>query len=211
MSKKLKIKTIDSRFLLDLVHTAAEIFPQIWSANCCLNATRVLIDVLKLYGHKAEPLAVGALAMNKTWFDFLTGHEGRPITPGLSQRWADQGGHSVAIDEGANQANEWAGHVVLTVGHFMIDGSSGQFSRPEKGISVPVVSIFPGGPAFRAGETAHSECSDGSHIFYFAKPEERGYLLLSGFSRHEDNMDVTRTLVDALREKGHPPKGEILN
>jgi hypothetical protein len=174
----------------------------------CLNATRICIDTLDKFGIKATPLSVEMMAWNRE-YDVLTRRLGRMPT---AADWEGTTAWAIGTDTrvGANDQafNAWPGHLVAVVQDHVVDCSAGQFSRPQKGITVPDVFIVANATARflkGKGKCAAVNNVEGSALWYMARPKDRSYVGLSGFQRHVHNTEIVieiaqRMLVRAKRQ-----------
>ena len=137
------------------LHHASEVFAAVFTPNCCLNASRVTLDVLRHFGITAHPESVLVSLYNPTWVLLVEAHGRRPVTEAEAQQWVAMGGWCLGcggLKEPSEAHGGWDGHLVVRVGSMIIDPSAGQFDRPEKGIMVPQIVTIEVTTAFRRGE-----------------------------------------------------------
>ena len=136
----------------------------------CLSMSRVGYETLRYFGVRVVPTTVRALAVNAAW-----------------QEWAERTGAEGPLDEAAwSVASGWAhpndhergyvGHVVLVLAHesLLLDLDAGQFSRPERSMSVPPTLLLPFEPVekYDGKRFAMLRLSEeGASITYTANPE----------------------------------------
>jgi len=155
---------------------------QYFSANSCINSTRVLIEVFRRCGLVARPFAVRVMVFSRAFAERAE-REGRiPQSDDELHAWCDQPGvYSVGIGFGVPNMppDRWAGHLVLRAGlHYLLDATISQASRPARGIHMPDVVLLDDVPlAFWRGEGfAVSGSPDGSVIRYEPDIGNTGYL-----------------------------------
>lgn len=117
-----------------LKHARSEILKE-FRADSCIASTAVGIDVLSHFNIVAEPLAVRTLIFNEQFANRLSNLKSWP-TKQQVEAWSEEdGSYSVGIGVGTQQANKWAGHlVVLVEKQFVLDLSIDQASRPQYNI-----------------------------------------------------------------------------
>ena len=177
--------------LLKLVaETAEPIFERTFSPDCCLNATRVLLDVLRGVGFAARPLSVRAFAYNAVYVDRVA----RGLPPlGDPESWGLGVETRPAMGGGG-----WPGHLVALVDNrWLVDGSAGQFSRPEKNILVPWIFL---GELPKGNRTACYTLEDGSSLQYRTRPYDTSFQKMPGFQQHEQNRLVAEEIMENLKK-----------
>lgn len=178
-----------------LVDAWPEIRDAHFTPDCCLNATRVLMEACRASLPRAScrPLAVEATAVNAQAIRLMA----REFTP---EEWWSSGAHFLACgprDEGVDE-NAWPGHLVLVVNdRWLVDGSAAQMARPAKDLFVPSVVIARLKPRHLTGAPIEISLSKGGCLIYRALPASREHLSFPGFQRHAGNLAVVRRLIDA--------------
>lgn len=168
--------------------------------RCCLNATRVFIDVAEVYGLTAEPVQVRMMAMNAIQWRAINELGDAPMTPELSQKWLQSGAY-MSVCDGTNEvvAEGWVGHLVAVVGNVMVDSSSRQFSRPLKDLTVPDVCNVEVPINFVTDrKMVMFEVHGGGVLSYQPVSNPPTYTRMSGFQRHEGNLDAARRIILAI-------------
>lgn len=170
---------------------AAPIFERELRVDCCLNASRILLEVLHGLGVSARPISVRAFAYNGVYMERLWG--------GLNPLEDDRAwGVGVETRPGMGEPGGWSGHlVVLVEGKWIIDGSSGQFARPEKGILVPnlFVGLWP-----KKGHAVYS-LEEGGVLRYEQRKRDLSYQMMPGFRCHADNQRLVTEIQEKLNER----------
>lgn len=182
--------SLSTTYLLQVyAEIAARLLPQEMRPDRCVNATRVTIEALRVLGLMATPLSVVAQVFNSA------------AVAGKSN--AD-GGYAIATETcpAAADENGWAGHLVAIVGNkWLVDAAAGQFARPERGIDVAEVIVAPITRRFLRGrDPCGFKNTKGAALTYTARLDDHSYRGLSGFQRHEANLDCAWRIVGAVRE-----------
>lgn len=102
--------------------------------RCCIAAARLAMTVFEWTGYSARPQPMWARAGNAMFSDAVL--HSIPL-----DRWEDAGVRYVEIDTSGNSGG-YPGHLVVIVRDHLVDLSSSQFARPEKGIDVPATVIL---------------------------------------------------------------------
>lgn len=134
--------------------------------NSCIRSSRLTVEVLGLIGLVARPVACHVIAFNAEARRLVD--RGVPMDAWPSSAWSVGTGAPSADDD------DWPGHLVVQVrvpgqpGRTIIDPTSDQFHRPERGIDhqSPVLFDIPPGRAWtprdpiwlRDSETGSSLC-----------------------------------------------------
>ncbi len=191
------------RIIARFVEVAPAILRAHFRKDSCLNASRVTIEALAAFGIRATAMSVDILCFNKA-FDAQTKRLGR--IPHVGKDTLDEGAWAMGIDrndastDAAN--NAWCGHLVVIAQDFLIDASARQFDRPEKNIRIPDIIIAPVSRRFMKGKgnVALVTDDDSAEIIFFPFPEDQRHmdLMPRGFSRHANNLEVAKEIVDAM-------------
>lgn len=172
------------------------------TATRCLNATRVLLDVMRSFNVRAEPLSVRAMAMNAIYMQKLDEIGRMPLESELND-WIAEGAWALGTDtrpESSDESkNQWAGHLVALVQDFLVDAAAVQMSRPAKGIEIPDVFVAPVTPGFLKGKKPIVSVSDeGAQLFYWSRLGDRSWEKLSGFQRHGMNVELAEEIAGEM-------------
>lgn len=95
--------------------------------DCCINAARVGVEVLRRFGVKARPVSVELLLINRFGLQLMEAQV--PV-----DQWPAHA-HSIGITPGADFAHRedgWPGHLMIEGDDWTIDLSARQFARPGK-------------------------------------------------------------------------------
>jgi hypothetical protein len=138
---------------------------------------------------EARALSVNTMLMNRTW--------GRLMQ---ATRW-QRGGHSVGIDFTDRPDNGFPGHIVAIVAEStLIDGASGQFSRPHKDLYVPPVMTVPAPERFLKGDTDVLQMNDqGSVMIYSARLDDDRHEGTPGFDASPHNLAAVAKIVEDMK------------
>jgi len=167
-----------------------------FNINCCVNATRVWIEAIRvLMPHaSAKPLAVHAVARNAEARALMNGE--MEIT---QESWKAAGAHLIDVGDPNSPGNEWGGHVVIIFnGKLLVDPSAEQMIRPK--LLVPHVVMTPVPRSFVSGRAPiFFALPRAGELVYEARPKDREFASFSGFQLHEGNIEAVRELVWEVR------------
>ena len=136
MGKKSRNKSLRKRIIPLYEKLAPSILLDHFSPDCCINGTRVAIEVLSHFGIKARPLTTEVIIFNKIYWDKLTERGDFP-GPAELERWWRDGAWSLGCMGGKGDGPGWGYHLVAVAQGHVIDSASGQYRRPEKAIDMP--------------------------------------------------------------------------
>lgn len=163
---------------------AGPVIAQRFTKDCCLNATRVLIEVFRDFGIPARAMVVRCVAGNAEYFASVK-HEKE-----FDGAWA------VAADAPSGfDGKHWNGHVCVFVRGMLVDAASGNLSRPAKRIHVPdlYAGVVPQG--WERGKVNHVvELPENGALIYEALPKDRSHETLPGFQRSPHNLEIAQTV-----------------
>ena len=147
-----------------------------YAHNCCIAAGAVLTGVFAEYGFKAEPVPVTVEVYNAAMVDLLASGFPLPEDRQLRQLLFDlAGAWSVGIVpasagvvpcvDSRKPGINYGGHLLLKVGHTLVDTTLRQAERPEKKILLPeMVWTNSAGELARAGHITLEV--NGRHVVY---------------------------------------------
>lgn len=200
-TKRQRKRIEKARSVIDTyVEHAAEVFPRHFTKDCCINATRVLVEVMAHFGVSAQPLSVSCVAHNKILVDYIEKHRGSLTEAEVDEAY-DNGAWGVRIETGKQvKPNGWPGHLVAVVNNkWLVDSSAGQMSRPHKGIQLPPIVVVPATRRFQSGdELCVLTGPEGALLLYEAKPGDTSYVTASGWQRHDGNLTVVAEVIEAM-------------
>ncbi len=204
--KKRKDKKLDERpnhIIRAYVDKAPVVFDRYFRKDRCINATRVLIDVMDHFKIKARPLSVFCAVHNKILVDYMKKYGHNMSEEQLDEAY-DNGAWGVRIEtEGTIKAGGWPGHLVAIVqDRWLVDSAAGQMSRPHKGINLPPIMVAPATRRFQKGSegcTMHN--SEGAVLFYNARPDDESYAAGAGWQRHPVNRKVVAEIIEAMSQR----------
>lgn len=177
------------KLLRDVGRLAGPILDRHLRVDSCLNATRILLEVLRELGFSARPLSVKAFAYNAVYV--------RRLSAGLDPM-DDPRAWGVAIETRVAAGTGWPGHLVTLVeNRWLLDGSASQFDRPHKSIHVPKILI---GDWPKKGHAIY-ELEGGGVLRYEARPRDLSFQKVSGFCPHVQNLDVAKEISEAVAKR----------
>jgi hypothetical protein len=187
---------------------AAEVLPRHFEKRCCLNGTRVALEVLKHFGVEATPLATKAAAFNQLMFERIVadGSEGLSSPPEVVDQWVAEGAWSVGVGHPGAEGDGWNGHLVALAAGLIVDSSSGQFARPEKQIVAELVTVHPHKRDFAQGASALIPNDFGTVLWYMPEPGRRDFINRPGFQRSPHNLEAAAEIIEkmkAVKERDH--------
>lgn len=131
-----------------MLEIVSQVTPQILARkykdiNCCIAATRIVIDALKkLHFKEVRPLVVEANVFNEVYVK-----KGRtPQSQEEAEAWRDEGAWQVVLgDRSQTLEGQWPGHLVVLINErYMLDIAVFQASRPQKQINLgPIFTTVP--------------------------------------------------------------------
>ena len=178
-----------SPYQLDMLEAVVTVSPKIilrkFKEDCCIAATRILIEVLKKFHFKdLKPLTVEANIFNEVYLK-----KGRlPQSDEEAQTWLTEGAWQIVLgDRELQLPNKWPGHLVVILNNkHMIDLSLFQANRPHKNINMePLCAIVPEG--FVKGEDHCSLIFKNCLMTYISFPQDNTY------QKAKDWCDKSRT------------------
>ena len=193
--------------LLRMYRTAATaVLPRFFAPNCCLNGTRVAMEVLRYFDVEVTPVATNAMVFNKIWFNRMEAVGDRDVSTEDVEGWQRDGGWSLAVGP-KSEGPGYSAHVIGLVKdvHWFVDSSFGQFSRPQHAINTDTVLVHPYIPEFETGDEIISLVNaEGAVFWYKHLLAERGFESISGFQNHADNHKVTLAVLAAMGHMAAP-------
>jgi len=183
--------------LTRLGDAASDVFPKYFAPDCCLNSTRVLVEVAKQVGlPHPKPMQVIASVGNAAALRLL---DSEGLTPEI---WKEQRAKLVICGDADAEGDGWPGHLCLVVGrHWLVDGSSRQLSRLEYDIDVPEIVGTRLQPDHLSGKRVLSlGLPMGAVLFYQLCPELNEYADTPGFQFHYGNQQVAAALLSRFKE-----------
>lgn len=156
---------------LPILQKLVKVAPPIITANArpgahCVMASAVGQIVLESFGITAEPFSVEATVCNQAWYDW--GGEG--FKGGVEEQ-RRRGAHILtntpnwqgdSIQSKVTVHAPWDGHLVLVVGHTLVDLDIGSFARPAHHIYTPAGMLGPLSP----NRTVEGTWTYGGHRTY---------------------------------------------
>lgn len=186
-------------FIVAYVEAATPVFREAFTANRCLNATRVCLDVMRRFNIRAEPISVHCMVMNKAFVMRLNGCRQKPTKEEIAT-WPEDA-WCVGIDtDNPLVPGNWPGHLVAVVQKdWLVDSALVQLSRPQKSINLPDIFVGRIDRQFLKGKRPVNYYSDREGILtYKARPEDKSYLETSGFNPSPWNREVTEAVVERM-------------
>lgn len=134
---------------IDIIRRMERVYPEavngIWKENCCLAASRVLVNLLESFRISAYPLPAQCIVYNGPYQARLLRGQPHPKSEEEAKAWGEDGCWSVSMgfpDE-IPAPDSWEGHMVVIANSpllahpLLLDFALGQAHRPEKGIVLP--------------------------------------------------------------------------
>lgn len=170
---------------------ASHVLPQHFKPDCCVNATRVAMAVLKTMGIELIPTPVDVIVTNRIYDELVCDGE-EPAAD-----WVERGAYAVGINTETHVEGGWAGHLVGIYEEVILDSATGQFRRPAKDIFVDDLTLL----MFEGRRwPIHAENSSGTVMHY--KPLEKplsDFRELPGFQMSKPNMLVADNILKLMR------------
>ena len=171
-----------------------------YRADRCLNASWICVEAMRRVNVEARALSVNTILMNRAWGQLMKATRWQPTQEQMDE-CAKRGGHSVGIDFVDRPDNGFPGHVVAIVAEStLIDGASGQFSRPQKDLYVPPVMWVPAPAEFLTGDMNVLQMNDqGSVLIYSARPDDDRHEGTPGFDASPHNLEAVDAIVEDMK------------
>lgn len=167
-----------SEHQLKMLEVIAEVTPNILlrrykDVNCCIAATRIIIEVLKkLHFRDIKPFVVEANIFNETYVK-----KGRmPESHEEAEQWLGEGAWQVVLGDRSQEIKgRWPGHLTIVIkDHYLLDVAIFQASRPHKNINLhPILTTVP--EDFIKGEDKCGLMFLNCMVVYVAHPEDKTY------------------------------------
>jgi hypothetical protein len=185
-----ELSEIQHRKLSVLLETASGFFAKVFDASCCLNATRILVNIIRDRMH----MRARALSVTATIFNPQMLAKGRPpLNQQEGEAWRDEGCWMVVVGSRHEyRPGRWPGHLVaLVYDCCMVDASITQANRPQKNIEVPPLIVPITEEGFLLAETAQKVegLVNGCKVLYDAYPEDKSWSRTPGWCRPEVELE----------------------
>lgn len=190
-----------SKYHLDTLEAIVTVAPNIlvrkYKEDCCIAATRILIEVLKkLHFRNIKPLVVEANVFNEVYC-----MKGRPPeSEEEAKAWLEEGAWQVVVgDRNTVIPNKWAGHlVVILEDKYMIDLSMFQASRPQKQINMaPICTVVP--ENFVKGGDKCGLMFNNCMVAYHSYPEDQTYQKAKDWWDKARSADVVSEILSEIK------------
>jgi len=156
--------------------------------TCCLQATRVAIDVLDAFGLTVTPQPVYCYVFNRSAW--------RWETSGSSSKRPDDA-YTSGTDPSKCPEGAWPAYLIGIHEEAIIDGAMNQFGDDKKGLYVDDVSVFP----FEQNDwPACIINSKGTVTFYIKAENSPSFEDLPGFQRTEASQALARRVLHTMKE-----------
>lgn len=185
---------------------AAEVFPQVMEPHRCVNASWIFVEVMKRLGlDRAKTISVRTIVVNAAYREMMTGK----LTREEQWRWADRGAWAVVCDGIAPDGcrdDGWPGHVVGMMDGWLVDGASGQVTRPHRKMFWPEALLVPVRKSFLLGrEVVAVMNSDGGVFQYRVDAGNVEYRKFPGFRPSSGNLKVAAEIERRIRTRISEP------
>lgn len=197
-----------------IVETFADVAPRIlfkyFKGNSCVNSVRVLIDVMEAWDIPVQPLACAVLVYNRVYWDKLLAKNNQPESQEEMDQWCAEGGWALGIGDGAIISSpdepDWDWHLIGVTQSTIIDPTSCQMTRPDKGIILPDCLLSEMTRKFAVGLPKWLEMpNNGAIAVYHPQPQIQNFRKFPGFQRSDRNRDVARLITHAV-DRQLPPE-----
>jgi len=185
--------------------------------GACIGTVRVVLDVVRHFGFVVHEVPVECVAVNRVYRQMVDENEGEiPADLDVLMEWKERGAHKIVVDPTeADDEHGWNGHLVIYADPkpgwhtgMMVDVSSDQFTRREKGMDVPGFVVAEAPPVFRAGKMQlRVDLDDGTVIIYKASPDNTRYLDYNDWKRKHRTGPIVGPIIRAAEEKLKGHKG----
>lgn len=207
LRRQRRTQQVEGMLLQDkIMEVYAEVAPALiyrhFSVDCCLNATRVAIDVLHGFGIEARPLTTKVMVFNKAMWDKVQAKGDLPSKEEMDE-WVEAGAWCLGVDGQMREGQDgWPWHLVAVTKDRMLDSSSLQMSRPHRSIKVSPVITAPIPKGFERGASKLIlRNDDDAVLMYTGVPEVEDYKTKPGFQRSAHNLDMARSIMQLVDAK----------
>jgi hypothetical protein len=177
---------------------ASGILPSYFDTSCCLNGTRVALEVFAHFNVPAEPVVTQAEAFNAPMFANLLQHPGAD-TATVDAWIAEQGAWGIGVGHKGTPGPGYNGHLIAFAAGCIVDSSAGQFHREQRNIITKPVEAHPASRGFRNGRLSLYRCeSSGTVLCYTAQLGRTDYQSVPGFWRSTHNLAVAAKVIEAM-------------
>lgn len=158
--------------------------------DCCLNASRILLEVLVGFGIKGRAVSVDTLAGNAGWIADIERLGRIPKAEELSPG-------SYCLGTTRDNPEIRVGHVVVLAGGWLVDMAAAQFSRPERGIVFDRPVTIEATPERLASGRLVGRHGD-SLVVYQLRLDDREFESYPGFQLTETNTTAIAAVLANL-------------
>jgi hypothetical protein len=192
--------------LLDLYAVIAR--PEILaeaSEDSCILSTRVTMAVLDRFGYTAKPLKVTLTLGNAKMVELVYKH-GWPESEEVFKQWLDEYPElwTIGIGFGAtpDEPGKWPGHLVATVGPYLVDASASQGARPQRGITPPPVIVSEMPVGFITGRQRFPIMHPKGEQFaiYDADPKNLTFKDAPDWTQPDRYMPIAKRIIRKMKE-----------
>lgn len=186
---------------IKMIETIAEVSPRIlrkyYREDCCIVATRIIIEVLKkLHFKDVKAFVVEANVFNEA---YLT--KGRtPQNEEEAQEWLKEGAWQIVLGDRVEKIKgKWPGHLVTLInGMYIFDIALWQACRPHKNIILdPLLTKVP--EDFVTGEDKCQLLYNKCLLVYQAYPNDNTYQSSKDWHDRSRSKDVVREIYSEVK------------
>lgn len=161
----------------------------------CVEATRIVVAIMRRLGHEAGPLACDVIAANRAAAALMAARV--PITAWPPEAWS-MGAlcditPSAPILQEPGRVKGFGGHLVVAGARWFADFTVEQYHRPSRGIVLGTAILGP-----RDGESAEIDLPRGGRLMYTWRPEVRRYRTVPAW-RQDIDHHFEAELVERVR------------
>jgi hypothetical protein len=145
----------------------------VYRPDCCILASKLVVDVLSYFGKEARPLMVRVFIANAPLVKRFEAGNPPKDQEELRQAAKEDGSHSIGLGYGYTEG-KWSGHLVIVCEGEMLDLTLTQANRPAQGIHLEPV-LVPVSEDFLAGKTSLVLTINETLVKYHAFPNDHSY------------------------------------
>jgi hypothetical protein len=189
--------------LLLYAKVAPDVLYTHFSPDCCLNGTRVFLDVMQAFNIEAQAVATHVIVANPPMWRLMRTTGSMPRSEEEAASWAAEGAWSIEVsgELGARDEYGWPWHLVAVAGDVIVDSSARQFNRPARKILTPDVLVMRNvSPDFVTGGAVAYKLPTGTIASYRGRPDVR-FDDLPGFQRTSGNIAVAAEIIERIRKR----------
>lgn len=186
---------------------AREEIAKSYHADCCIDATAIVLDVLDYASVNGRALCTKANIRNKAALAFIEKHDGPALVtdpPEKLAEWENVKAKWIGIGYETHQEGGYRGHLVTIAKYHeqdvLIDLTLNQADRPDYGIIVPAI-IAEATPEFITGsKSLNLSLNDEFHVWYNAEVSRDDFIDTPAWKHTKQRQPTVRAIIRHAKE-----------